>query len=431
VRGMRGRFRHWAVSAVVSAALLFATGCGSDESIIGDGSVEMIWELPPTVEITLWHTYSDVEAWTFEHEVLPAFAKDHPDIRVVSVRKPYEYIKGALISESTSSSGPDVVRLDMAWLPEFAKLGLVDPVDSYPEFADIVRTIYPTALETNKYEGHYYGVPLNMNTKAAIYSRKLLDQAGVARPPDTMDELIDLSERMNQPLGIGGINAWSIMPYFFGLGGELTNEDYTQAIGYLDSEASIRAVEKLKWLLDRELISDDSLTGVLNRWQAVQDDKLLMIDEGPWYYTILSQMNGGGGSLAEERTVAAPFPHNPGTRAAIIGGENLVIMSGSQRKQAAWTLMQWLLDVPAQQIMFKTGLLPANSEASASLEDLGPTIRPFVESLDESFLRPPVTNWAKIDKDFGESLERIMRGRTPAVQGMQQLAVRVQALLKP
>lgn len=430
MRGMWRRFRQWAASAGAGGFFLLVLGCGADESIIGGGGVEMIRESPPTVEITLWHTYSDVETWTFEHEVLPAFTKDHPDIRVVAVRKPYEYIKGALISESTSSGGPDVVRLDMAWLPEFAKLGLVDSIDGYPGFAEIVRTIYPTALETNKYEGRYYGLPLNMNTKAAIYSRKLLEQAGIARPPATMDELIEIGERTGQPLGIGGINAWSILPYFFGLGGELTNEDHTQAIGYLDSEASIRAVEKLKWLLDRGLISDDSLTGVLNRWQAVQDGKLLMIDEGPWYYTILSQMNAGGGSLAEERTVAAPFPHNPGTKGAIIGGENLVIMSGSPHKEAAWTLMKWLLDVPAQQTMFKTGLLPANSDASASLEDLGPTIRPYVESLDESFLRPPVTNWAKIDKDFGETLERIMRGRTPAVQGMQQLAVRVQALLK-
>src|SRR5690606_9762383 len=162
-----------------------------------------------------WHTYSDVEAWTFEHEVLPAFAKVHPDIRVVAVRKPYEYIKGALISESTSSGGPDVVRLDMSWLPEFAKLGLVVPVDDYPEFADCVRTIYTTALETNKYAGRHYGLPLNMNTKTAIYSRKLLEQAGVDRPPATMDELVALSERTGQPLGIGGINTWSILPYFF------------------------------------------------------------------------------------------------------------------------------------------------------------------------------------------------------------------------
>lgn len=427
---MRRRFGHWAISAAAGLSLLLAAGCGADESIIGRGSVEMVWEPAPAVEITLWHTYSDVEAWTFEHELLPAFTRDHPDIRVVAVRKPYEYFKGALISTSTSSGGPDVVRLDMSWLPEFAKLGLVDPIDDYPGFADIVRTIYPTALETNGYDGRYYGLPLNMNTKAAIYSRELLEQAGVARPPATMDELIDLSVRTGEPLGIGGINTWSILPYFFGLGGQLTSDDYTQAIGYLDSDASIRAVEMLKRLLEDGLISDDSLSGVLNRWQAVQDGKLLMIDEGPWYYTILSQMSAAGGSLAEERTVAAPFPHNPGTKSAIIGGENLVIMSGSPHKEAAWTLMRWLLDVPAQQTMFKTGLLPANSEASASLEDLGPTIRPYVESLNNSFLRPPVTNWTKIDKDFGETLERIMRDRTPAVQGMQQLAVRVQALLR-
>ncbi|MCD9023210.1 extracellular solute-binding protein [Cohnella silvisoli] len=406
------------------------TGCGSGESIIGGSNVEKVMEPAANEEITVWHTYSDVESWTFEHEVIPAFEKQHPEIRVVSVKRPYENIKGALISETTSGSGPDVGRLDMVWLAEFAKLGLVDPIDGYPEFPRISKMIHKTALESSKYAGRYYGVPLNMNTKAAIYSRKLLKQAGLDRPPATMDELVALSERTGWQLGVNGINTWSILPYFTGLGGKLTNDDYTKSVGYLDSPASIRAVQTLKRLLDKGLISEDVLSGKLERWLAIQDGKLLMMDEGPWYYTILSHVDGYNIENMLDNTVLAPFPHNAGQKGAIIGGENLVLMKSSRHKQAAWTFMKWMAGVPAQQIMFKTGLLPTNVEASESKESLSPTIRPYVESLNASFLRPPVTNWAKIDKQFNESFERILRGRVPVEIGLEQLAAQIDEWLK-
>jgi multiple sugar transport system substrate-binding protein len=433
LRGKRERMKRGKLSIVIalwSVIGLAATSCGSSDSIIGNSEVEKVMEPASNEEITVWHTYSDVETWTFEQEVIPAFEKEHPEIRVVSVRRPYENIKGALISETTSGSGPDVVRLDMAWLAEFAKLGLVDPIDGYPEFPRIGKKLQKTALETNKYAGRYYGLPLNMNTKAAIYSRELLKQAGLAEPPATMDELVALSERTGYQLGVNGINTWSILPYFSGLGGKLTNDDYTKSIGYMDSAASIRAVQTLKRLMEKGLISDDALTGKMDRWLAVQEGKLLMIDEGPWYYSILSHVDGDNNAKLLENTVIAPFPHNRGQKGAIIGGENLVLMTSSRHKQAAWTFMKWMADVPAQQMMFKTGLLPSNVEASKSKESLSPTIRPYVESLYASFLRPPVTNWAKIDKEFNESFERMLHGRVPVELELHQLAARIEEWLK-
>ncbi len=181
--------------------------------------------------------------------------------------------------------------------------------------------------------------------------------------------------------------------------------------------------------MDKGLISKDALSGKMDRWLAVQDGKLLMIDEGPWYYSILSHVDGDNNAKLLEKTVIAPFPHNSGQKGAIIGGENLVLMNSSSHKQAAWTFMKWMAGVPAQQLMFKTGLLPTNVEASKSKESLSPTIRPYVESLDASFLRPPVTNWAKIDKEFNESFERMLHGRVPIELELHQLAAKIEEWL--
>jgi multiple sugar transport system substrate-binding protein len=244
-----------------------------------------------------------------------------------------------------------------------------------------------------------------------------------------MDELVELSERTGWSIGVNGINTWSLLPYFSGLGGRLTNDDYTKSIGYLDSAESVNAVITLKRLLDKGLIDDDVLDGKLDRWLGVQDGKLLMIDEGPWYYSILSHVSGFDNSQLLVDTVLAPFPHNAGQKGAIIGGENLVLMKSSGHKQAAWTFMKWMAGVQAQRLMFKTGLLPANVDAGSSEESLSPTIRPYVESLDASFLRPPVANWAKIDKEFNEAFERILYGRVPIELGLHRLAAQVEEWL--
>jgi multiple sugar transport system substrate-binding protein len=425
------RRKEWRASLFCLCLLgLAISGCGGEESIIGGGRVEPLVEPAVIEEITVWHTYSDVEALKFQKSVIPEFERQHPDIRVNAIRKPYESIKGGLISKATSSSGPDVVRLDMVWIPEFAKLGLIQPVDGYPEFAAIRSRLYPMALETSKYNGRYYGIPLNLNTKAAIYNRKLLRDAGYDHPPRTMDELIALSRKSHRQLGIGGYHPWGVLPYFTALGGKLTDKEYTKAVGYLDSPESIRAVQTLKTLVKEEVFAPDATSGKLDRWQAVQDGGLLMIDEGPWYYSILSQLDEANLARLTEQTVAAPFPHNPGGKGAIIGGESLVLMKGSTHVQAAWTFIKWMSGVPGQRLMFETGLIPTNVEAANDPRALAnPAIRPFVESLDESFLRPPVPNWNKIDKEFSESFDLILRGEIPVESGLQSLAARVEALL--
>ncbi|MFC4596817.1 extracellular solute-binding protein [Cohnella hongkongensis] len=425
----RDRFGRLAVLGLAIAAVLLP-GCGADESIIAGDEVERVVEPEASEVITVWHTYSDVETRTFEQEVIPAFEAEHPDIRVLSVKHAYEYFKGSLIAETTSGAGPDVVRMDIVWLPEFARLGLIDPIDTYPELPGVTKRLLPSALESGKYEGRHYGLPLNINTKAAIYSRELLRKAGLEKPPETMDELVALAERTGYQLGVNGINTWAVLPYFVGLGGQLTNKDYTKASGYLDGPASARAVHTLRRLIESDIVSGDVLSGKLERWQAVQDGKLLMMDEGPWYYTILANVEGYDYARLKRDTLLAPFPHNPGTKGSIIGGENLVLMRNSRNKQAAWTFMKWMTDVEAQRLMFKTGLLPTNAEASDSKETYSPTIRPYVESLDASFLRPPVANWAKIDQAFNEMFERMLHGRVPVEVGLGQLAKQIDEWLE-
>jgi len=418
-------------AAIVMLGLLLS-GCASNESIIAGNEVSMVQETPGSEELVVWHTYSDEEAWTFEQELVPRFEKEHPDIRVRAVKQPYETMKGGLIAQATARRGPDVVRMDMAWVPEFAKLGLLFPISELPEYAAIEKTLHRTAVETNRYGGRHYGLPLNLNTKVGIYNLEVLRRAGLREPPKTMDELIAAVRSKRLTIGLGGIHTWGILPYFMGLGGQFTDPEYKQASGYLNSGASKKAAAQLKSLMDEGIFDHDYLEGKADRWDAVQDgdSSLLMIDEGPWFYSILSHVNQTDVGELLQKTVPAPFPHNPGTRGAIVGGENLVLMNGSTRQQAAWTFMKWMTGVEAQQLMFDTGLIPANLEAAEEAKKRSDAVVSlYVNSMDDAFLRPPVPSWDKIDKAFNLSFEQMLRGEADINAELDRLAEQIDRLL--
>lgn len=77
--------------------------------------------------ITFWHTYNDKETWLLEHKLIPAFEHEYPNIQVESVNLAFNNeLKNSLMAHSFSNRGPDVVRLDIGWVPEFSAKGFLN-----------------------------------------------------------------------------------------------------------------------------------------------------------------------------------------------------------------------------------------------------------------------------------------------------------------
>jgi multiple sugar transport system substrate-binding protein len=144
------------------------------------------------VTITFWHTYNEVSA---ENEMLtetliPMFEEEHPNIQVESVPYPYDGFRQALLTAAAGGEGPDLVRLDIIWSPEFAEQGILAELDTVmPDFQEYADRVFPGSLSTNAYNGHYYGLPLDTNTRTFNYSPAFYEAAGIEAPPATIDEL--------------------------------------------------------------------------------------------------------------------------------------------------------------------------------------------------------------------------------------------------
>jgi multiple sugar transport system substrate-binding protein len=84
----------------------------------------------------------------------------------------------------------DILGMDVVWTGEFANGGWVREVPADRREA-LTEGVFRSVLETGRFEGRQYGVPIWSNTQLLWYRTDRVD-----RPPRTWDEMIDAAERI-------------------------------------------------------------------------------------------------------------------------------------------------------------------------------------------------------------------------------------------
>ncbi|XXM71390.1 extracellular solute-binding protein [Lysinibacillus sphaericus] len=399
--------------------LLLLNACGS-QHIIDDSKKLTVSGEKSVEEIEVWHTYSDEETRIFEDEIIPIFEEKYPGIDVKPVRQPHsKQLMSALISRASVNRTPDVVRMDITWMPKFVHLDLLYSISAFDDF-DLVKTRFlENPLESNRFGEKYYGLPLNTNTKAAIYNKETVEKLGLKKLPDTMDELIRIVKENNLKIGISDVSPWNSLPYFYGVAGKVMNEEYTKASGYLDSKESIAAFKELLDLYQNGNFPSEVLSGYPETWQNVDSGDYFMIDEGPWFYSVRSENDL---ALVKQRTVSGVFPSD-GEQRSILGGENAVITKGTKHPEASWTFIKWMTTEDPQSLLLKAGLLPTNKRVElSSIAEEYPYYKSYIESIDEAFLRPPVPQWEEINTILTNAFKNIFSGEVSVEEGLKKAA---------
>src|SRR5690554_3003193 len=181
--------------AIVAAAAFTLTACSStpddtapeettdgvdtEEVTNGDTAVEL------SGTVSYWHAYSadSAEIATLEDEVIPQFEEMHPGVTVESVPVPYDELHQQLVTAVAGAQLPDLVRADINWVAQLANLGVLEPLsETMPDFDDYASQVFPGTLETNRWQGSYYGLPLDTNTRVMMYDPAFFESAGVDVP---------------------------------------------------------------------------------------------------------------------------------------------------------------------------------------------------------------------------------------------------------
>jgi multiple sugar transport system substrate-binding protein len=206
------------------------------------------------VTLTFWGTYGNggnkAQTDVLNKTIIPAFQKAHPNVTVKYVDIPYDSLLQKLETSAAGGQLPDLIRSDINWVPKFAALGVFAQLDGkMPNFDTLAADTYPGSLATTKWQGHYYGLPLDTNTRVMISNSQALASAGITAPPATFDELkADASALKAKKISVfadKGIQGWTLLPWIWSGGGDIANADLTKATGYLNSPQNVATVQML------------------------------------------------------------------------------------------------------------------------------------------------------------------------------------------
>ena len=410
--------------------LLVAMMLAAFTTCVADSTPESSTQSPVTIDF--WHHYSaqSAENETLMNVLIPKFEEENPGITVNAVSHEWADLHDKILISAQSNTLPDVARLDIAWVPEFQKMGILSSLDEeMADFADVTANLLPSAMSTGFVQGHYYAMALNTNTKILFYNADALAAAGIAEPK-TMDEFVAavaaLSGKNANGQQVWGLNepalaGWNVLPYIWSNGGNITNEDCTVASGYINSDATIAAVQTLA-----DMAHNNQLTGYNSGDIPMTDgfgtNRYMMLLEGPWKTAELA------GAYPDFEYVTGEIPAGSAGSISVLGGEDIAMFS-SANKEGAWKFMQFMTSPFAEEEMAKCGQIPVNKEALSSETVKNAEFAPFLTAITTAQARPAVAAWSEIDNELSTTMTDIIVNGADVRASLDALAATIDALL--
>lgn len=424
---MRRRMVAVGAGALTAAMALAACGGGGDASSGAASGGD-------DVTLTFWGTYGNggnsAQTDVLTKELIPEFQEQNPGITVNYVDMPYDGLKQKLTTTSAGGELPDLLRSDIGWVAQFAKLGVFRQLDGeMPNFDQLADEVYPGALATTAWDGHYYGLPINTNTRVLVTSQEALDAAQMDKAPATFDEFKQMAAALKgtdmKVFADSGLNAWNIMPWIWSAGGDITDADVTVSSGYLDSDASVTGVQMLV-----DLYKDGSIPNLItgNQGATSTSDGLPSGDyatilDGPWMKDIWT------GQYPDFTPIYAPVPAGDGGSVSVVGGESIVISQSTEHAEAAYKFVEFTQSKSYQLGMAKAGQMtvkPAFAEEQAAID---PYYEAFSTQLETAKARLAIPQSGEVDTILNDELVKAFNGEVSTKEALTAAAKQIDTLL--
>src|SRR6478736_2918378 len=367
------RFKAGSAGIAVAALALTLAACGSDS---GDSDSNTDNEADSSsadlsAELTWWDTSDATNEAPAYDKLIEKFNEKYPDVTIKHETVPFDQTQNKFKTAAESGSGaPDILRAEVAWVPEFASLGYLYALDGTPLLED--NNFLPTPLSSDQYDGKTYGVPQVTDTLGLMYNKKIFAKAGIDSAPTTWDEVAADAKLIKQKAGVDGIylNAagYFMLPFMYGEGGDMVDTDAKKIV--VNSDANVKGIQTAQDMVKSGVAAkpdaSDSYGTMMTLFKA---GKVGMIINGPWEVANISADPNFGGF---DNLGVAPVPGGSAGQGAPVGGHNYVIYSGMDQSKAdaAIAFVKFMSSAQSEAFVAdKLGLLPGNSDSYDLLKD--------------------------------------------------------------
>ncbi len=161
------------------------------------------------VEIEYWQYFFEARVTAMD-TLIENFQQENPDITVKTTHFPYADYRTKVAAAIPAGEGPDVVQLFYGWLNDYVDAKLIQPLpaDTFDP-ATIEAEFFPM-VQAMKRGDTYMALPTAVRSLALFYNERLFKDAGIAGPPETLDELVEIAKKLTKRDAAGNITTVGI-----------------------------------------------------------------------------------------------------------------------------------------------------------------------------------------------------------------------------
>jgi len=341
----------------------------NEETNNGSGESE-----PVEIKIAYWANAAEQKHYEF---VAEGIENEYPNIKVVLQQYPTsEEFWTAIPTAIAAKNAPDVVILSDEGNLEFIANGSLAPIDSLIEEVGFDKSIISDSLYKGwSYEDQLYGVPVRAGTSMLSINKKMFEEAGIEKYPETMDELLAAAKKLttDEVYGIcASIHEFHISQYVHAFGGDW---NFGKTI---NSPENIQGVQFFVDLYTKHGVAvTPKQIGASWDGEVFAKEKAAMSTGGPWYMGYCKETN------PDLEFIPLPIPKGTvESQTAYSGG--MAILSASEHKKEAMEFIKYALREEASVSLYKNvGDAPSASAVMPAYLEENPELKPVFENMQK------------------------------------------------
>lgn len=384
---------------------------------------------------------NDPFAYVIE-EMLPQF-EDETGISVEMDIIPYSGLREQTITDLVGGTAEfDVITMDIVWMGEWAEAGFITQLDDYIQDDEIdMDDFLPGALEGLTYwNGDSFGMPIGLYHFLMSYRTDILEELD-RDPPVTFDELIEFGEAASEleddlfgiaaPYQRGAPIVHYSLAYLSAAGGGVLDSEDGGPI--ISNETAVQVYEYYQEFLDIGA-SGMSSYDWFDSSEAYEQGRAASF--GGWN-VVFPGFEDSDQSDVVGNTEYTPLPVISSDDEPIVpvGGWSLVINDDSQKKDAAWELIKWLVSEDVQLEYAENNGTPVRFDTleNENLQERFPWYEVVLEAessgIADARYRPRIPEWPDMEEELGLLLNQAMLGEESIPDALDSAQSQIESIL--
>lgn len=365
------------------------------------------------------------------------------------------HLRDKVMMEYASHTGVyDGIMCDCVWLGEFAKKGIVIPVDEFiqnpaltPEWYNFDDFVPAYREGLAKWDGKYYGLVSSGQTNLLAYRKDLFDKYGIdPNSINSYDRLLEVASFFNKKepdlygISIRGQRGHHIIvgwfPIMYPFGGRLFDGEGKWNV-VINSEKAVKSLDFFIELLKNappgvENYSFEEMAAAMARGEVAM---AFDASGAPPYYE-------PEGSVVEGKLGYMPPPVGPEGDFGANYGWLLSISSDSKSQEAAWACMVYMTSPQKVDEFLSAGggqIGRLSTFEDPEIAQSEPYVNPTFEALKKAYnlieagvphFRPPIPEWSRIGEILGFEANAALIGEKTTKDALDKAAIEIKKIME-